>query len=97
MKLVILVLNQALEDEIMDIFEKLNIRGYTKVNNVQGQGSDKGEPHLGTHVWPEINIMILTVIPDEKVEKLLNEVRILDRRFEDEGLRAFVLNVEEFV
>jgi len=38
MKLVILVLNQALEDEIMDIFEKLNIRGYTKVNNVQGQG-----------------------------------------------------------
>lgn len=97
MKLVMIVLNQALEDEIMDVFEKVNIRGYTKLNNVQGQGSDKGEPHLGTHVWPETNIMILTVIPDEKVEKLLNEIEILNRRFEDEGLHAFVLNVEKLV
>ncbi len=61
MKLVLLVFNQALEDEILNIFEKLNIRGYTKIEKVYGQGSDKGEPHFGTHVWPEINTMILTV------------------------------------
>ncbi len=97
MKLILIVSNQALEDELMDVFDKLNIRGYTKLNNVQGRGSDKGEPHLGTHAWPEMNIMILTVIPDDKVEKLLNEIRILDRRFEDEGLHAFVLNVEQIV
>ncbi len=97
MKLVILVFNQALEDEILNIFERLNIRGYTKIDNVYGQGSDKGEPHFGTHVWPEINAMILSVIQDEKVEKLLNEVKILDRRFEDEGLHAFVLNVEGMI
>lgn len=98
MKLVILVFNQALENEVFDIFERLNIRGYTKINNVYGQGSDKGEPHFGTHVWPEINTMILTVIQqNEKVERLLNEVKILEKRFEDEGLHAFVLNVEEAI
>lgn len=97
MKLVLLVFNQALEDEVLNIFERLNIRGYTKVNDVHGRGSDKGEPHFGTHVWPKLNTMILTVIQDEKVEKLLNEVKILDRRFEDEGLHAFVLNVEGMV
>jgi nitrogen regulatory protein PII len=97
MKLVILVFNQALEDEILNIFERFNIRGYTKINNVYGQGSDKGEPHFGTHVWPEINTMILSVVQDEKVEKLLDEIKILDRRFEDEGLHAFVLNVERMV
>ncbi|CUS98615.1 PG0541 family transporter-associated protein [Candidatus Chrysopegis kryptomonas] len=97
MKLVILVFNQALEDEVLDVFEKLKIRGYTKLNDVYGQGSNNGEPHMGTHVWPEINTLILTVVEDEKVENLLNEVKILDRRFEDEGMHAFVLNVEKMI
>ncbi len=97
MKLVMLVLNQALEDEAIKIFEKLNIRGFTQINNVYGQGSDKGEPHFGTHVWPEINMLIFTVVPDEKVEDILNEVRFLNNRFEDEGLHAFVLNVEQMI
>ncbi len=97
MKLVLLVFNQALEDEILNIFEKLNIRGYTKIDKVYGQGSNNGEPHFGTHVWPEVNTMILTVIQDENVEKLLSEVKILNNRFEDEGLHAFVLDVERIV
>lgn len=97
MKLVMLIFNQALEDEVMKIFKKLNTRGFTQINNVYGQGSDKGEPHFGTHVWPEINTMILTVIPDEKVEEFLNEVKFLNNRFEEEGIHAFTLNVERMI
>lgn len=97
MKLVMLVLNQALEDEVIKIFERLNIRGFTQIKDVYGQGSDKGEPHLGTHVWPEVNMLIFTVVPDDKVENILSEVRFLNNRFEEEGLHAFVLNVEQMI
>jgi len=93
MKLVMLIFNQALEDEVMKIFDKLNIRGFTQINDVYGQGSDKGEPHFGTHIWPDVNTMILTVIPDEKVEDFLSEVKFLNNRFEEEGIHAFTLNV----
>lgn len=97
MKLVLIVFNQALEEEIMQVLESLNIRGYTQINNVYGRGSNKGEPHLGTHVWPEINTLLLTVIPDEKVENLLNEIRRLNDEFESEGLHAFTLKIEQMV
>ncbi|MEN3037559.1 MAG: PG0541 family transporter-associated protein [Candidatus Kryptonium sp.] len=97
MKLVMLVFNQAIEKEVVEILDKLNIRGFTQINDVYGRGSDKGAPHFGTHVWPEINTIILTVIPDEKLEDLLNEVKFLNNRFEDEGLHAFVLNVEQMI
>ena len=92
-----LVFNQAIENEVMKIFDKLNIRGFTQINDVYGRGSDKGEPHLGTHVWPEINTLIFTVVADDKVGDILNEVRFLNNRFEDEGLHAFVLNVEQMI
>lgn len=97
MKLVMLVFNQALEDEVIKIFDKLNIRGFTQIKDVYGRGSDKGEPHFGTHVWPEINMLIFTVVSDDKVVDILNEVKFLNNRFEDEGLHAFVLNVEQMI
>jgi len=97
MKLILLVLNQAIEDEVLKIFEDLGIRGYTKISDVYGQGSNKGEPHLGTHVWPEINTLIFTVVLDEKVENLIKAIENLNSRFEEEGLHAFVLNVEKMI
>ena len=97
MKLILLVLNQALEDEVLKMLEDSDVRGYTKINDVYGQGSNKGEPHLGTHVWPEINTLIFTVVPDEKVDLIIKAIEILNLRFEEEGLHAFVLNVEKMI
>ena len=64
---------------------------------MQGRGSVDGEPHRGTHTWPEINSAIITIVPDEKVADLLLTVRKLDARNKAVGVRAFVWNIEQTV
>ena len=97
MKAVMIVYNQSISDEVYEALERVNIRGFTRWLDVHGRGSEKGEPHYGTHIWPSLNAVILTVIDDERVEPLLNEVRRINEIAEAEGIRAFVWPVEAMV
>lgn len=94
MKSVFIVFNQALTERIDAILDHLGHRGFTRWVDVQGRGTHKGEPHLGTHTWPAMNSAILTVIDDGEVEQLMNTLRKLNEQAEMQGLRAFVWNVE---
>lgn len=97
MKSVFIPYNQAYKERILDILERMNIRGFTLWDNVQGKGSRTGEPHYGSHAWPTLNAAILTVVPDEKVDGLLLKLRELDGETEMLGLHAFVWNVEQMI
>ena len=70
--------------------DELGIRGFTYFEQVQGRGSNTGEPRRGTHTWPEMNSAVITVVPDEHVASLLLAVRKLDLRNREIGVRAFV-------
>ena len=89
--------SQAHTERVEYMLSRLEIRGFTFFENVQGQGSKTGEPHRGTHTWPEMNSSIITVIDDEKVKDLLIAVRKLDNRNKEAGIRAFVWHVEQMV
>jgi hypothetical protein len=52
---------------------------------------------MGTHTWPEMNSAVLTIIPDDKVDDLLNAVEKLDNIHKEVGVRAFVWPVEKTV
>lgn len=95
MKAVMIMFNQANGEKMEFIFDRLEIRGFTWWNDVRGRGSETGEPRMGTHTWPELNSAAMTIIPDEKVEPLLNAIRKLDEVNKEVGIRAFVMNVEE--
>ena len=112
MKSVLIVYNQANNERAEYMLDTLGIRGFTFWENVQGRGSGDlgravgqadanprrpGDPHRGTHTWPELNNAILTVVPDDKVDELLLSVRKLDKRNEEVGIRAFVWNIEQMV
>ena len=97
MKSVLIVYNQANNERVEYMLDTLGIRGFTFWENVQGRGHEVGDPHRGTHTWPELNNAILTVIPDEQVDELLLSVRKLDKRNEEVGIRAFVWNIEQMV
>ena len=97
MKAVLITYNQALTEAIDTILSRQSIRGYTKWADVQGRGSHDGEPHLGTHTWPAMNSAILAVMEEKRVQPLLASLEKLDLKAEQQGLRAFVWNVEGMI
>jgi len=93
MKAVMIVFNQANTERMEYMLDKLGIRGFTWWNDVLGRGSETGEPRMGTHTWPEINSAVLTIIPDEKVDDLLESIKKMDEINKEVGVRAFVWEV----
>ncbi|MDR2963558.1 MAG: hypothetical protein LBU90_08035 [Bacteroidales bacterium] len=97
MKAVMITFSQAHTERVEYIFTRLGIKGFTFWESVQGEGTHTGEPHRGTHTWPEMNSTILTVIEDERVEEILTAVRKLDNRNKEAGIRAFVWKIDQMV
>jgi nitrogen regulatory protein PII len=97
MKSVFIVFNQAFTSRVEYMLEQLGIRGFTFFEQVQGVGSKDGQPHRGTHTWPEMNSAVITVVEDSQVPELLDCVKRLDIRSKDVGVRAFVWNIEQTV
>lgn len=97
MKSVFIVFNQANTERVEYMLDMLGIRGFTFFENVQGRGTNGGEPRRGTHTWPEMNSAVITIVEDEKVTELLDTVKKLDLRNKEVGVRAFVWNIEQTV
>ena len=97
MKAIFITYNQSLTEEVQAVLDKLTIKGYTQWMDVKGRGSVSGDPHQGTHVWPEMNNAHLTVLDESKVKVVLEKLSALNKEVEEQGLRAFVWNVEGFI
>lgn len=97
MKAIFISFNQAYYEMILSIMDRSNIRGFTFWETVQGRGSQKGEPHYGSHAWPTLNSAILAMVDDEKVDPFLGLLHKMDMQTEAQGLRAFVWNIEKSI
>lgn len=97
MKAIMIVYNQAHSEKVEYLLDKLEIKGYSLWENVQGRGSTTGVPHLGTHAWPEINKSVLTIVDDELVDKVLGKVKKIDAVNDEVGIRAFVWDILKMV
>lgn len=97
MKAIFISHNQALSEEVDSILKKLFVRGFTQWTEVKGAGSISGDPHMGTHTWPSLNNSILTIVDDNKVKDILRELSELNSEVEEQGLRAFVWNIEDTI
>ncbi len=97
MKAVLIVFNQANTERVEYMLDVLKISGFTMFEEVQGRGTNGGEPRRGTHTWPEMNSAVMTVIEEDRVDELLLTVKKLDNRNKEVGVRAFVWNIERTV
>lgn len=97
MKSVLITFDQAHYERIISTLERLNCRGFSYLERVQGRGSKTGDPHFGSHAWPSMCSAIITVVDDAKVDPLLDALHKLDLQSEMLGLRAFVTNVERSI
>lgn len=94
MKFIMVVHNSALKANVLDIFKKNNIQKYTQIDEVKGRGGSS-EPHLGTHIWPGINSITFSVVEEELSKKIIPEFKKLKEKFRREGIKLFILPVEE--
>ena len=95
MKAVFVACDQAMYDSVMQLMDKMSIRGYTGWEELIGRGSQTGEPHLGSHAWPDMNSALIAMMEDEKAQEFLVALRQLDEENSNQGLRAFAWNVAE--
>lgn len=94
MKAIFISYNQAYNDEIIEVLDENGQRGFTRWEDIQGRGGIDGEPHYGSHAWPTMNIAVLAMVSDDKVDPILKGLRAKDEAAPDLGLRAFVWNIE---
>jgi nitrogen regulatory protein PII len=97
MKAIMIIYNQAQTEKVEYLLDKLGIRGYSLWENVQGRGTSTGDPHLGTHAWPEINKSVLAVVDDEIVDTVIDKVKKIDAVNVEVGIRAFVWDILKMV
>ena len=97
MKSILIAFDQAHYDNIISLLDRLNCRGFTYLDKVQGRGSKTGDPHYGSHAWPAMCSTIITIVEDNKVEPLMAALEKMDKAKEQLGLRAFVWNIERII
>lgn len=89
--MVLIIHDRAIDEEMGDLLEALEIKYYTKWKDVVGVGEK--DPHLGDHVWPGLNNITMVIIDEDNKEELFNSVKSLQAAFPSVGLRAFAVPV----
>ena len=87
--------DRAIDEEVMDVVTSCCVEHFTRWHDVSGVGSTG--PHLGDHVWPALNNVMMTVVAEERKSEILERVRRLQEDFPFTGLRAVVLPVLDMV
>jgi len=96
MKLVIIAYNEALDEEVIEALSASGLESFTRWKQVEGKGTKSGY-HLGNHIWPGYVNVLMVGTNDENAARLVEELKKLKSQFSHEGVKAFVLPVEETV
>ncbi|MDD5173825.1 MAG: PG0541 family transporter-associated protein [Candidatus Omnitrophota bacterium] len=94
MKMVMISYNEAIESEVMDSMSECALKNYTKITNIYGNGLTSGT-HLGNDIWPGKNSMLYVACEDKEAKKLLSCIKELRRTLGKEGVKAFLLPLED--
>jgi len=94
MKMVMLTYNEALDNEVMEILESCALKNYTKIVGVFGCGTSSGT-HLGTDIWPGRNNILYVACEEAVGKKIIAAVRQLRKSLGAEGIKAFLIPLEE--
>ncbi|MCX5751079.1 MAG: hypothetical protein NT099_05380 [Candidatus Saganbacteria bacterium] len=94
MKGILILYAPALEEQVMAAMKRVGAKQYTKLPALHGVGGHS-EPHLDTQVWPGTNTGIMVVTDESTKDKLLKEMKALKTEYIKEGVKVFVLPVEE--
>ncbi len=96
MKMLVLIGPEGREEDLRRLIASHEIHSYSEFRGVIGEGTTGRR--LGTPLFPGKSVMVFTVVEDPKLQELraaIDEFRA--RLYPGEGVRAFVLPVEEML
>ena len=92
---IFIIYDRAIDEEILETLTKCCIERYTRWPDVSGVGENG--PHLGDHIWPALNNVLMTVVAADKKTEIIGKIKALQEEFPYVGLRALVLPVLEMI
>jgi hypothetical protein len=94
MKMVMITYNEAIDTEVMEVLSGCALKNYTKILGAFGKGSASGT-HLGNDIWPGKNNILYVSGEEKQTQQLISCIKELRKKLGKEGIKAFVLPVEE--
>ena len=94
MKMVMVAYNEAIDMEVMEVLEHCGVKNYTKIMEAFGKGTTSGT-HLGNDIWPGRNNILYVACDEKQARQILIYVKELRKKIGHEGIKAFILPVEE--
>ena len=82
--------NASVEHALFTTFKVRGIaKAFTKIPSVHGVGSSG--PHLGDHVWPEENFILILYCEDGEAVEIERAVKQVKEQYKGEGIQCFAL------
>lgn len=94
MKMVMIVYNEAIDEEVLLAIRQCGLANYTKASAIFGKGETSGA-HLGDDIWPGRNNILYVACEESRVKQLLIAVRELRKTLGKEGVKAFSWDLED--
>jgi len=94
MKMVMISYNEAIDAEVMEVLKNCGLKNYTKLTGVFGSGAASGI-HEGNDIWPGRNNLLYIACEERPAQQMLICVKELRKKLGKEGIKAFILPVEE--
>jgi hypothetical protein len=80
--------NIALEPDVRELLDHVQIKAYTRWEEVQGAGHSG--PHLNDEVWPAVNGLIMFAAASQLERTLADGVIAIRKNFPGEGIKLIV-------
>lgn len=92
---IFIIYDRAIDEEILETLTECCIEHYTRWPDVSGVGENG--PHLGDHIWPALNNVLMAVVAVDKKTEIIEKIKAVQEEFPYVGLRALVLPVLEMI
>jgi len=94
MKMVMISYNEAIDLEVMEVLGACGLKNYTKVTGAYGKGATSGT-HSGNDIWPGRNNLLYVACEESQAKQILSCAKELRKKLGHEGIKAFVMPLEE--
>ena len=93
-KMVMLIYNEAIDAEVTEVLKNCGLDNFTKIMGIFGKGRTSGT-HLGNDIWPGRNNILYIACEESHLKQFLSCIKELRKELGKEGIKAFVLPVDE--